>query len=74
MLRVLDDRGDSLHPIRHLWHGRITHGTQLLRDEERNITTTYYADGSGVEIALRQLRDNDVAVRWLASIADTDAR
>jgi spermidine synthase len=53
VLRVLDDRGDSLYPIRHLWHGRITHGTQFLNPADRQRTTAYYADGSGVEIAMR---------------------
>jgi spermidine synthase len=52
VLRVIDDYSDSLHPKRHLRHGRITHGTQLLAAGETGKTTAYYAERSGVEIAI----------------------
>jgi spermidine synthase len=52
VLRVIDDYGDAAHPKRHLRHGRITHGTQLLSASEAGHTTAYYAERSGVELAL----------------------
>jgi hypothetical protein len=53
VLRVIEDYSDPSHPKRHLRHGRITHGTQLLSANESGKTTAYYAEGSGVEIAIR---------------------
>jgi len=52
VLRVIDDYSDPGHPKRHLRHGRITHGNQLLSAGERRKTTAYYAESSGVEIAI----------------------
>jgi spermidine synthase len=48
----LDSTRDSLHALRHLRHGRITHGTQFLNPKDRGRTTAYYAEGSGVELAI----------------------
>lgn len=53
VLRVYDDP-----PIpgakRRLRHGRIVHGTQFLDPERRGEPTAYYAEGSGVGVAIRQ--------------------
>jgi spermidine synthase len=41
-------------PVRVLMNGRIRHGTQMMLDaEHRKLPTTYYAEESGVGIALR---------------------
>ena len=59
VLRVYEDYSDSLRPTRgptrELRHGRITHGTQLLDSGTaalRLIPTSYYAEGSGVQVAI----------------------
>lgn len=56
VIKVLDIGSKLLrHPVRMLINGRITHGTQLLRPDRELISTSYYARGSGVDIALRNL-------------------
>jgi protein-L-isoaspartate O-methyltransferase len=40
-----------------LYNGQINHGFQFLDDERRYQPTSYYAEGSGVQVALRTLRE-----------------
>jgi hypothetical protein len=53
-LRVTDLRRGDPDATRVLEHGRIVHGVQLLDDARRRVATTYYAAGSGVELAIRR--------------------
>jgi len=54
VLRVLDDPPDDDNPMRSLRHGHIIHGTEFLDSLRRDLPTSYYAYGSGVELAIRQ--------------------
>ena len=52
VLRVLEPASTPPDPaVRKLEHGRIIHGFQLLEPERRLTPTTYYATGSGAELA-----------------------
>lgn len=53
VLRVIDDAPGEPRRLRGLMHGRIIHGSQYLDPGLRNQATTYYAEGSGIELAIR---------------------
>ena len=56
-LRVMDvDAKDPVNARRMLVHGVISHGSQFLAPERREVRTTYYADGTGVDLAFRHFR------------------
>jgi spermidine synthase len=52
-LRVKQSELPGLYPIRTLTHGTIQHGTQIFTPELMHTPTTYYAENSGVGLALR---------------------
>jgi hypothetical protein len=52
-LRVKQSELPGLYPIRTLTHGTIQHGTQIFTPELMHTPTTYYAEDSGVGLALR---------------------
>ena len=52
VLTVLDDDADSTPVLRRLRNGRILHGAQFLDPEHKTDVTTYYGEGSGVEVAI----------------------
>jgi hypothetical protein len=53
VLTVLDDDPSSLPPVlRRLRNGQILHGAQFVDPARRQEVTTYYGEGSGVEIAI----------------------
>jgi hypothetical protein len=53
-LAVVDDDPMSKRPLRGLFHGRILHGAQFLQSAIHLTPTTYYAKGSGIDVALNQ--------------------
>ncbi len=57
VLHVRDDDATEAFPERTLLHGTINHGSQLLKPDERYITTSYYAESSGVGRAIRAFQD-----------------
>jgi hypothetical protein len=54
VLTVLDDEPDAQPVLRRLRNGTILHGAQFKDPEHTMDVTTYYGDGSGVEIAIDQ--------------------
>jgi hypothetical protein len=54
IVTVSDDGTDEPVRLRRLQHGRILHGAQFLDPVRRTMATTYYGEGTGVEIAIRQ--------------------
>ena len=40
-------------PLIKMTHGRILHGLQILTDEGKLLSNTYYAKGSGIDLAMR---------------------
>jgi hypothetical protein len=52
-LRVKQSELPGLYPIRMLTHGTIQHGTQIFTPQLMHTPTTYYAEDSGVGLALR---------------------
>jgi hypothetical protein len=52
VLTVLDDDPDSTPVLRRLRNGRILHGAQFVDPEHKTDVTTYYGEGSGVEVAI----------------------
>ncbi len=52
-LRVKQTYDDHQHWVRTLSNGTIQHGTQIFAPEVRTTPTTYYAEDSGVGLALR---------------------
>ncbi len=54
VLTVLDDQPDTPPVLRRLRNGTILHGAQFKDPEHKMDVTTYYGDGSGVEIAIDQ--------------------
>jgi hypothetical protein len=54
VLTVLDDSADQEPPLRRLRNGQILHGAQFRDPGHRLDVTTYYGEGSGVEIAVDQ--------------------
>ncbi|MEO8050973.1 MAG: fused MFS/spermidine synthase [Acidobacteriota bacterium] len=58
VMHVRDDAGTEYVPAeRVLVHGTIDHGTQLKEDTKGRITTSYFGYTSGVNRAIRQLRN-----------------
>jgi spermidine synthase len=51
VVRVTDEPGQG---IRRLYHGRILHGLQFTTPTLTTLATTYYVEGSGIELAIRQ--------------------
>jgi hypothetical protein len=54
VLSVDDDQPPGDWGLRRLRNGRIVHGAQFLAPQQRTQATTYYGEGSGVEVAIRQ--------------------
>jgi hypothetical protein len=55
ILSVEDDPPDAAEPrMRRLHNGRILHGAQFLDPGKKALATTYYGEGSGIELAIRQ--------------------
>jgi len=54
ILTVLDDDPRFPPVLRRLRNGTILHGAQFLDPEHRQDVTTYYGEGSGVEVAIDQ--------------------
>src|SRR5262249_38615102 len=52
ILIVADDDPKSEPALRRLQNGRILHGAQFVDAERRQDVTTYYGEGSGVEVAI----------------------
>jgi spermidine synthase len=53
-LTVVDDDATNDRPLRGLYHGRVLHGVQFLASSDSQRPTTYYAEGSGIDVAIRQ--------------------
>jgi hypothetical protein len=53
-LAVVDDDPMNKTPLRGLFHGRILHGAQFLQSATHLTPTTYYAKGSGIDVAINQ--------------------
>jgi len=53
VLRVDEDTGESGKLRRRLKHGRIIHGVQFGDPELARIPTTYYGEGSAIDLAIR---------------------
>jgi hypothetical protein len=60
VLRVHDDDPDP-YALRNLTHGTINHGSQLLADDMKYITTSYYGESSGVGRAIRAIHERGPA-------------
>jgi hypothetical protein len=55
ILSVEDDPPGAAEPrLRRLHNGRILHGAQFLDPEKKALATTYYAEGSGINLAIQQ--------------------
>jgi hypothetical protein len=54
ILSVADDNPPGDWSLRRLRNGRILHGAQFMEPQKRTQATTYYGEGSGIEIAIRQ--------------------
>ena len=54
IVTVSDDGADDPVRMRRLQHGRILHGAQFLDPIRRTRATTYYGEGTGVDLAIRQ--------------------
>jgi len=55
ILIVAEDGPGAIEPrMRRLLNGRILHGAQFLDPERKRTAPSYYAEGSGVELAIRQ--------------------
>jgi hypothetical protein len=53
-LTVIDDDPAKPNPLRGMYHGRVLHGAQFLSSAASGRPTTYYAEGSGIDVAIRQ--------------------
>jgi hypothetical protein len=53
-LTVIDDDPAKPQPLRGMYHGRVLHGAQFLSGALSGRPTTYYAEGSGIDVAIRQ--------------------
>jgi spermidine synthase len=51
VVRITDEPAQS---IRRLYHGRILHGLQFTTPVLSQVATTYYTEGSGVDLAIRE--------------------
>jgi len=54
-VRVIDGNEPGFGAKRTMLHGVISYGSQFLEPERRKQTTTYYAPGSGIELAIHAL-------------------
>lgn len=54
VLTVLDDAPDQEPQLRRLRNGQILHGAQFVDPQHQRDVTTYYGEGSGVEVAIDQ--------------------
>jgi len=54
VLSVVDDRPGAAQPMRRLYHGQIMHGVQFRDPELARLPTSYYARGSGLDLAIRE--------------------
>jgi hypothetical protein len=52
VLRVVDDPATNDRGLRRLYHGRILHGAQFLAPAMSTRATTYYSEGSGIDVAI----------------------
>jgi hypothetical protein len=60
VLQVSDDDPDT-YAVRNLTHGTINHGSQLLSQELRYTTTSYYGETSGIGRAIRAIHERGPA-------------
>jgi hypothetical protein len=60
-LRVRDDDPNEMFAERSLTHGTINHGSQLMSDSLRYVTTSYYGENSGVGRAIRAVHERGPA-------------
>jgi hypothetical protein len=56
VLHVRDDDPNESFPERTLLHGTINHGSQLLKEDQRYLNTSYYSENSGVGRAMGALQ------------------
>ena len=56
-LKVRDDDAGTETAERNLLHGTINHGNQLLAEDKRYISTSYYGENSGIGRAIRALQE-----------------
>jgi spermidine synthase len=56
-LKVRDDDPGTESAQRNLLHGTINHGNQLLAEDRRYTTTSYYGENSGLGRAIRALQE-----------------
>jgi hypothetical protein len=63
VLTVLDDDPDQEPVLRRLRNGTILHGAQFVDPAHKMDVTTYYGDGSGVEVAIDQHPKRDAKQR-----------
>lgn len=54
VVSVADDPPGSRQPRRHLYHGQILHGLQFHQPPLSQQPVSYYAEGSGLDIAIRE--------------------
>jgi hypothetical protein len=54
-LRVFQAQIDGIGPFRGLFHGRITHGAQMMDPLKQQIPTMYFSEQSGIGVATRAL-------------------
>jgi hypothetical protein len=54
ILRVADSAAGTPQALRELYHGRVRHGAQFVDPARSRMPTTYFSEGSGVDVALRQ--------------------
>ncbi len=54
ILRVADTSPDHPPALRELFHGRVRHGAQFRDPARKMFPTTYFSEGSGVDVALQQ--------------------
>ncbi|NOY29939.1 MAG: hypothetical protein GXP28_07100 [Planctomycetes bacterium] len=61
--REVIEEGQSKGRIREIFHGRIQHGSQWMKDELRRVPTTYYAEETAIGQLLRGMgRDRPIRV------------
>ncbi len=60
-LRVRDDDPSDVYAERSLTHGTINHGSQLMSEAMRYITTSYYGETSGIGRAIRAIHERGSA-------------
>jgi len=58
VLAVQEQNAENDRWIRSLLHGRVEHGSQQMDAEHRRRAQAFYADGSGIAIAIEALRES----------------